>query len=155
MPLSRAENVVARYPFLYIDVPRIMSFSVCPMTRRQNRTPTLDDTPVGRLFASGRWVASSRITPSARPRLMMAVHRSPASAPCSGCPNSSWHSSIATTSGYSPSERRAASCLVVLFSGQTSRGSPAMVAARRSSSLWTSRSAARHAAMVPSSTPEP
>ena len=53
MPLSRGPNVVARSPFLYDEVPSTMSFSVWPITRRQNRMPTFADTPVGRLLASG------------------------------------------------------------------------------------------------------
>src|SRR6266542_2733497 len=116
--------MVARTPFLYALVPRIMSFSVWPITRRQSRVPTLADTPVGRLLASGRWVASSRITPSARPSLMIFSASSPASWPYSGWVNSSWHSSIATTSGCKPSSGRLANLGVTLFSGQTVLGSP-------------------------------
>jgi len=43
-----------------------MSFSVWPITRRQNRIPTFALIPVGRESLSGRWVASSRIVPSAQ-----------------------------------------------------------------------------------------
>ena len=81
MPRSDAVNWVALTPFLYDDVPSTMSFSSWPITRRQYRMPTLADTPVGRDFASGRWVARMRMMPSAGPRLMMASASFPASSP--------------------------------------------------------------------------
>ena len=54
MPLSAAAKSVARIPFLYELVGRIMSLAVWSMTRRQNRTPTLARIPPGSDSASGR-----------------------------------------------------------------------------------------------------
>ena len=51
---------MARTPFLYADVPSTMSFAIWSITLRQNRRPTLPDTPVGSDSASGRWVARTR-----------------------------------------------------------------------------------------------
>jgi hypothetical protein len=83
MPASISDrNVVALIPFLYADVPRIMSFSTWPMTLRQNRVDTFPLTPVGSDALSGRWVATTRITPNAGPILITNSASAQAGLPC-------------------------------------------------------------------------
>ncbi|HCU94786.1 MAG TPA: hypothetical protein DHU96_19625 [Actinobacteria bacterium] len=114
-------------------MPSTMSLAVWSMTRRQQRMPMFALMPVGRLAASGRCVARSRMMPSAGPRLTMAVASRPNSLPCSGWLYASWHSSRIRTSGCRPRLLRAASCGVTLFSGHRSFGRSRITFARRSS----------------------
>jgi hypothetical protein len=53
-------DVVALMPCLYTDVPSTMSLAIWSITFRQNRWLTLEDTPIGRDFTSGRWVTKIR-----------------------------------------------------------------------------------------------
>ena len=107
-----------------------MSLAVWSMTRSANRTPMLARIPPGRLSASGRWVSSSGMMPSAGPRLTIAVTSRSNSLPICGWENASWHSEMTSTSGCRPSDRLAASSGVTLFSGQVTgqladhRGAP-------------------------------
>src|SRR5579875_3377082 len=83
-----------------------MSFSVWPITFRQNRWLTFPDTPVGSDFASGRWVAMMRITPNAGPILTMNSASADACLPCSSSVNTFCASSRMSTSGHSFMDRR-------------------------------------------------
>ena len=134
--------MVARVPFLYADVPSTMSFSVCPMTFRHQRSTAFAEMPVGSDFASGRCVARMRKMPSAGPRFTRSVQIASSSAPYLGCSNHFWHSSTNAPIGCSPSDLRSASSGVTLFSGQMSRGRSRMTRARRRSSSSSSRMAA-------------
>src|SRR4051812_8806513 len=110
-PRSVRENMVARMPALYIEVPRTMSFSVWPVTLRQNRRTAFELMPVGRLLASTRWVASRNMIPAAGPRLPRSVTIPTSSGSSS---NATWTSSTTTTTGHRPRSRRSASARVTL-----------------------------------------
>ena len=73
--------MVARMPFLYIDVPSTMSFSTWPITFRHIRSTAFALMPVGIELASGRWVASISMMPSAGPRLVRSVQMASSSLP--------------------------------------------------------------------------
>jgi hypothetical protein len=92
------------------------------MTRRQSRRTAFADMPVGMDLASGRWVASHTITPTAGPRLTRSVTISSSSAPWVGCSNITWHSSTANITGCRPRSARDARASVTLDSGHTSLG---------------------------------
>lgn len=102
MPLSACAKSVARIPALYELVGSTMSLATWSLTRRQNRTPTLARIPPGKLSASGRCVSSSRITPSAGPRLTIALTSASNSFPNDWWLNASWHSLMMSASGYGP-----------------------------------------------------
>ena len=117
-----------------------MSFSVWPMTLKQNRQDTLPDTPVGRLALSGRCVARIRTMPNAGPVLMMnsrVVARGLAELRVR---EQVLASSITHTTGHSFSDRREAISRVTRLSGHSSRGSARSRSARRPISARSSRS---------------
>ncbi len=87
MPRSERENIVARYPALYIEVPRIMSLAGCPMTLRANLRTAFAEMLVGRDLASGRWVPNMPTMPRAGPRLVMSAQMSSISWPYLSCSN--------------------------------------------------------------------
>jgi hypothetical protein len=141
MPASiSGRSVVDRSPFLYAEVPRIMSFSTWPVTFRQNRVDTFPLTPVGRLALSGRWVAMIRNTPNAGPILMMNSASRPAALPCPGWANRFCASSITQPMGHSLSGRLAAIARVVRLSGHSWRSSALSRSVRRMILARSSRS---------------
>ena len=145
---------MARSPFLYAEVPRIMSFSTWPMTLRQNRVDTFPLTPVGRLALSGRWVAMISTTPNAGPILITNSASSPAAFPWSGWANRFCASSMMATTGHSLRLRLAAICRVTRLSGHRSRGSALSRSVRRITSARSSRSDSAAYPIDSSSTPD-